>query len=946
MTPERWGQIDKLLDSVLQLEPDQREAFLNDACGKDASLRAEVESLVAAHKQAGGLMDKPVLRIAAELLADSGGLKAGDQVGPYKILSLLGRGGMGTVYKGVDPRLNRTVAIKVLPAEKVTDSERKRRFIQEARAASALNHPNIITIHDIGSDSGIDFIVMEYVAGKTLDQRIPRKGMRLSEGLKIVVQIADALARAHSAGIIHRDLKPSNVVVTDDGLVKVLDFGLAKLTEAAESGEEGTRTLQSQTEEGTIIGTLSYMSPEQAEGKKVDARSDIFSFGSMFYEMVTGQQAFQGDSKMSTLAAILNKDPRSVKELSEAIPYDLEKIINRCLRKDPNRRFQTMADLKVTLEELKDESDSGALAGTLPLARPARRSWVWATTAIAIFAALLLAVVYFRREVPELVQVVRSSLLPPPNFSFAPYNFAISPDGARLAFVTVGPDGKDTLWVRTLPAATAQQLGGTEGAMFPFWSPDSRRIGFFADGKLKTVDIAGGAVVFLCQAPVGRGGTWNRDGTIVFAPAIVGPLYRVAASGGVTAPITRTDRQGSSQAHRWPFFLPDGKHFLYFVDWSAPEDKQGKGIYVGSLDSGEPKLISSGLSGNVAYASGNLLYVHDRSLMAQPFSVDRLETTGSPVPIAQQELLKDMGFSQSGFSVSQQGVLLFQSAADAPSRLVWFDSSGKEMEQLPEVGYRDPRLSPDGRFLAVASDDEHNGKYYVRIYDLARGGISWRLSDTAIYQTPIWSRDGKKITYTTISADAIEEVTSDGSSPAQVLLKGARVIANDWSPDGHLVFMDHAKGLPNLGVYSATDRRVTQLAGWLAEGQFAPDGKWIAYVMGSVGRGTHDIFVQPFPGPGGHNQISNAGGAQPRWSRDGRQIFYIQTDRKLVAVNFDPKKGPAGAPRMLFQTRIIAPSYVGFQYDVSTDGRFLINSFPSNSSSPLTLLTGWTAILK
>jgi Tol biopolymer transport system component len=331
--------------------------------------------------------------------------------------------------------------------------------------------------------------------------------------------------------------------------------------------------------------------------------------------------------------------------------------------------------------------------------------------------------------------------------------------------------------------------------------------------------------------------------------------------------------------------------------------------------------------------------------MAQPFSVDRLETTGPPVPIAQQELEKDMGFSQSGFSVSQDGALLFQSLADAPSRFVWFDSSGKELEQLPEGGYRDPRLSPDGRFLALASDDEHNGKYFVRVYDLARG-ISTRLSDTVIYAIPIWSRDGHKITYNTVSSDIIEEIASDGSGPAQVLVKGTRVMANDWSPDGHLVFMNIAKGFPHLEVYSASDRHVTQFPGWAAEGQFSPDGKWIAYLTGLVGLGTNDIFVQPFPGPGARIQISNAGGAQPRWSRDGRQIFYIQPDRKLMAVSFDPKKGAASTPRVLFQTRIIAPAYFGFQYDVSADGRFLINSFPSNSSSPLTLLTGWTALLK
>ena len=381
MTPERWQQIEKIYHSALELEESQRAAFLEKACAGDEALRQEVESLLRSEPSGDRFIEEPALEVAAKMIAhEKPESLLGQQLGSYQILSLLGTGGMGVVYKARDTRLKRSVAIKVLPADQVSDPERKRRFIQEARAASALNHPNIITIHDIGSEGGIDFIVMEYVAGKTLDQLIPRKGMRLNETLKLAIQMADALAKAHSAGIIHRDLKPTNVMVTDDGLVKVLDFGLAKLTEV-ESDEGGTRTTQLQTEEGTIVGTVSYMSPEQAEGKKVDARSDIFSFGAVLYEMVTGQKAFQGDSKMSTLAAILKQEPKPISQLVPGIPRDLEKIINRCLRKDPGRRFQHMDDLKVELEELKEESDSGTLAGTPPAVRPTRRPWVWAGAA-------------------------------------------------------------------------------------------------------------------------------------------------------------------------------------------------------------------------------------------------------------------------------------------------------------------------------------------------------------------------------------------------------------------------------------------------------------------------------------------------------------------------------------------------------------------------------------
>jgi eukaryotic-like serine/threonine-protein kinase len=881
-------------------------------------------------------------------------LTPGSKLGPYEVVSPLGAGGMGEVYRARDTRLERTVAIKVLPAHFSEDPLRRQRLEREARIVSSLNHPHICALYDIGRQDGVDYLVLEFLEGEVLADRLERGRMPTEQVVRYGIEIADALDKAHRQGVTHRDLKPGNIMLTKSG-AKLLDFGLAKASRplipspSPQAGPSEGPTLPTAslnlTAEGTLLGTLHYLAPEQLEGKEADARSDVFALGVVLYEMATGRKAFQGKSPASVMAAILEREPEPITASQPLAPRTLDHLVKTCLVKDPEERWQTAHDVKLQLQWIAEVGSQAGVPAPVTVRRRTSAYVAWATAALAIVGALLLAIAYSRREMPQPAQVLRSSLLPPPKFSFEPYNFAVSPDAARLAFVAVGPDGNDTLWVHTLSAASAQQLNGTEWAMFPFWSPDSRRVGFFADGKLKTVDITGGAVAILCQAPAGRGGTWNGDGTIVFAPFIVGPLYRVPASGGVSTPVTTTDRQDNGQGHRWPFFLPDGKHFLYHVDWSAPEDKHGNGIYVGSIDSGEPKLISSDLSGNVVYASGHLLYVRDRSLMAQPFSVDRLETTGLPVAIAQQELQKHVGFSQSGFSVSKNGVLVFQSLADAPSRLIWFDSSGKELDQLPEGGYRDPSLSPDGRFLAVASDDEHNGRYYVRIYDLARG-ISTPLSDKVIYQMPIWSHDGKRITFTAVSGNALEEIASDGSGPAKVLLKGARITANDWSPDGHLVFMDHGKGLVHLGVYSAGDGPVTQFEGWTAEGQFSPDGKWIAYIMGAFGRGTNDIFVQPFPGPGAHIQVSSAGGAQPRWSRDGRQIFYIQPNRKLMVVSFDPRKGPASAPRTLFQTRIIAPNYALFQYDVSPDGRFLINSFPSSSSSPLTLLTGWTTILK
>jgi eukaryotic-like serine/threonine-protein kinase len=889
-------------------------------------------------------------------------LDAGTKLGPYEIVAPLGAGGMGEVYRARDTRLDRTVAIKVLPAELSANVERRQRFEREARIISSLNHAHICALYDIGQQAGVDYLVLEYLQGDSLADRLERGPMPLDQVLRFGIEITDALDKAHRQGVTHRDLKPGNIMLTKQG-AKLLDFGLAKVrglgievlgsgrnvpAPGSQSQSPGAPTVSlALTAEGTLVGTFHYMAPEQLEGKEADARSDIFALGAVLYEMATGRKAFEGKTAASVMAAILEREPQPITATQPLAPPALDRLVRICLAKDPDERWQTAHDLKLQLQGIAEAGTPAGVSTPVTVNRRKREYVAWAVAAVAIIGALLLAVAYSRRELPQPAQVLRSSLLPPPNFSFVNYNFAVSPDGARLAFVAVGPDGKDTLWVRALSAASAQQFTGTESAMFPFWSADNRRIGFFAEGKLKTIDIAGGAVEALCEAPLGRGGTWNREGTIVFAPSIAGPLYRVSASGGVPTPVTKLGRQGSGQGHRWPFFLPDGEHFLYFVDWSAPEDKQGSGIYVGSLDSAEPKLISSELSGTVAYASGDMLCVRDGRLMAQPFSVGRLEMTGPPVPTTQQELEKSVDFSESGFSVSQKGVLVFQSAADSPSRLVWFDSSGKELEQIPGVGYSHPQLSPDGRYLAVASDDDHNGKYFIRIYDLLRG-VSTRLGDAVVEDTQmIWSRDGKRITYATPRAGTyyMEEIRSDGSSPPGVLLEGARIVPNDWSPDGRLVFMDHAKGRPHLGLYSPTDHRVTEFSTAGAEGQFSPDGKWIAYT-GSGGRAARDVFVQPFPGPGGRIQISSAGGAQPRWSRDGKKIFYIQPDRKLMAVSFDPKTGSASAPRVLFQTRIVAPNFVLFEYDVSPDGRFLINSFPSNSTSPLTLLTGWTALPK
>jgi Tol biopolymer transport system component len=655
--------------------------------------------------------------------------------------------------------------------------------------------------------------------------------------------------------------------------------------------------------------------------------------------MVTGRKAFSAKSQASLISAIMSAEPPPIATEQPLTPPALERIVKTCLIKDPDGRWQSAHDVKLELTWLEQAVEPAAAV----VKSRTRERIAFGLALVLLAVTLLLAYGYFHRGSPP-ARVVRSSLLPPPNHFFQRGNFAVSPDGTRLAFVAVGPDGSYKLWVRTFSASNAQPLNGTEGAILPFWAPDSRRIGFFASGKLNTIDIESGALRILGEAPTSRsGGTWSPNGTIVFSPALIGSLHRIPDTGGTSTPVTRVVRQASGQKHLWPSFLPDGKHFLFFAGWGSTDDSEENGIYVGSLDGSAPKLISSELTGNVIYSAGHLLYGRDRSLRAQLFDTDKLNLSGQAISISEQELEVDAVFFHSEYSISQNGVLVFQSLADSVSRLVWFDQTGKELGQIAELGYSDPRLSPDGRSLAVSSDDARNGKLSIRVYDLARA-VSNRLTDAEDDESPAWSHDGGELAYATLDPKAhfLKTVGVDGSGPARALVKASGVMRHlDWAVDGHLVFTDLSSGFALLKIYSAGASKAVPFGNG-AEARFSPDGKWIAY----VGIPTGGIFVQPFPGPGGRIGISGATGAQPVWARDGKQVFYIAPDRKLMAVSFDAQHKTAGAPRVLFQTRIVAASFFGTQYDVAPDGRFLINSVPANYSSPLTLLTGWTAQLK
>jgi len=918
MNREQWNQVEELYHAALEQPAAQRAAFLKSACA-DEALRREVESLLASEREDDTVLDHPAWERQ---------LSPGERIGPYEVLSRIGAGGMGEVWKARDTRLGRDVALKV------TTIRFSDRFKREARAIAALNHPHICTLFDVGSDC----LVMEYLEGNPVQGPLP-----LDQVLQLGAQIADALSAAHRKGIIHRDLKPANILLTGRAghwEVKLLDFGLAKIDRAITEDTAATASL-TESREGQVLGTLQYMSPEQLQGKEVDARSDIFSLGCVLYELLTGRRAFEGKDAASITASILKEEPQPL--TASLASGAFARLVSKCLAKDPDDRWQSASDLR---DELLWIASGGAQAVPMPSVSAARRSWRWAAAGgIGMVFLLMVGLVVFdvfRPKAPP-IDAIRSSLLAPEGHFFERGDFAVSPDGKRLAFSAAAADGSDRLWIRTFAAAQAEEFNGTEGAIHPFWSPDSRRIGFFAGGKLKVLDVSSGAVRIVCDAPSSHsGGAWNRRGTIVFAPLIAGPLYRVAETGGTPVPVTGSPKE-NGQNHCWPFFLPDGVHFLYTVDRHVLGGRQRNGLYVGSVEGGESKLITGEVRSNAVYMAGYLLYGGNRGLRAQPFDADHLQVKGRPISLAEQELQEDSAFSHSEFSVSETGVLVFQSIADLFLQLTWFDRTGKELGTIAGSSYWEPRLSRDGRVLAVASDDGHNGKYFVRVLDLVRG-TSARLTDGGAEGSPAWSADGKLITYESAAGEmsSVREAAMDGSAPQRELFQAkGNVMHLDWSVSGQLIYADFFEGLPVLQLYTRAGGETTRLM-LGAEPRFSPDGKWLAYAESGGGA----VFVQPVTGPGGRINLSTGDGAQPVWSRNGREVFYIAPDRKLMVVEFDAARGSAGAPRVLFQTRIVASNYVGTQYDVGPDGRFLINSVPANYSSALTVVTDWTAQLR
>jgi len=885
-------------------------------------------------------------------------LTAGDRLGPYQIVALAGAGGMGEVYKAFDTRLDRTVAIKVLPAPFAADLQFRERFDREARIISQLDHPHICALYDVGeavasssapSSDPVRFLVIQYLEGETLAARIAKGPLPLKDALGVAVQIADALDRAHRAGIVHRDLKPGNVMLTRTG-AKLLDFGLATARGvAANAGLSMLPTTPPNlTAQGTILGTFQYMAPEQLEGKDADARSDLFAFGAVLHEMLTGRKAFSGSSHASLISAIMSSQPSPVSTSQALAPAELDHLVARCLAKDPEDRWQSARDLKLQLSWIAETTLSPA--APLRQKKRSREFVAWAVASLTLVAAVT-AIVAGRRTPAPVAEAVQFGVSPPEKTTFSvDLNAqAISHDGRQLAVVATNAQGTPHLWIRRLDAPAFRALAGTDGAAQPFWSPDGRSLGFFAGGKLKTIDVQTGAPQTLADAPFPLGGTWNREGIILFGRAIGSPIMRVAAAGGGAAtPATSLAQTNNVAAHGAPFFLPDGQHF-FFLAGTGP--KRGT-VYVGSLGAKDVRRLAITDSAAVYSSPGYVLFVRKSTLMAQRFDLATLSTQGDAVAVAD-----GVGSSSEGISVpvSDDETLMFRQAVSGLARLAWMNRAGQLQETRAPVGfYQDIVLSLDDTQIAFSRDGELGTD--VWLLNFGRGITSRFTFNPPLSNVPIWSPDGRQIVFASARNGHLDlfRRASDLSGADEQFLKLDAIpilFPSDWSADGRFVSYYRTDPKTQLDIWTVStgaDRTPVQyLHGNFNEsqGQFSPDGRWMAYV--SDESGAPQVYVQSFPTVGGQRQISAEGGTQPRWRRDGKELFYIAPDRKLMAVTV--KAGStfeADAPHALFQTEINV-SELRQAYAVSGDGqRFLLKMATEAGSSPMTVILNWPALLK
>ena len=939
MKADRWQRIEALYHAADARPRNEWTAFVRDACAGDEALAREVLALLEQPASAGAFFAQSAAGIAAPLLSDDSGL-VGRRVGVYQIVSRIGAGGMGEVYRARDTTLNRDVAFKILPEPFALDGDRIARFKREAQILASLNHPNIGAIYGFEDGDGIRGLVLELVDGPTLADRIAQGPVPIDEALPIARQIADALEAAHEQGIVHRDLKPANIKLRPDGTVKVLDFGLAKAVAGPLEGETGAPTITvNRTADGLLLGTVAYMSPEQARGQLVDKRSDIWAFACVVYEMLTGRAAFARETLTETLAAVLEREPEW-SAIPDATPSAIVRLLHRCLDKDPKRRLRDIGDARYDCDLLVDKD-------TVP-AMPGRKKTGALAIALAIVgAAVAVGFVPFtliRSAAGPAPVVTRSAeaaevrldVVTPPTSD--PVSVAVSPDGSTITFAATR-DGATQLWVRRLDSTDLEPLRGTDGASFPFWSPDGRSVAYFAHGALARIDLGSGAVQSLAPADSGRGGAWAPDGTIVFQPSPgVGPLYRVPAQGGSAAATSVTNG-------RFPQFLPDWRHFIYFR-----RDVSGsRGVYIADLQGGDGRRVLDTDAAAVFAAPGYLLFSRQGVLFAQAFDSRTFNIRGDPLPVAKGVFVNGPMLN-APVSASRAGPIVYRTASAGGLRqFIWFDRQGRVLGNVgePTENLLQPELSPDGRRVAVHRLLDANTDIWM--LDVDRGILSRVTSSPLAENSPIWSPDGQRLMIAS-TGNLHVIAPAGGDLKEDVLLETPREKwPNDWSRDGEYVLYGE-RGTTmtsrHLWALSLGDRKpvpVAQSAADEENGQFSPDARWIAYQSTESGR--MEVYVQPFRHPGPKVRVSTGGGVQARWSSDGRELFYIGLDGKLMAVlvTLGANEMQIGVAKPLFATRIGDPLETNMRraYVVSVDNqRFLIDTL-SETTVPMTVLLNW-----
>jgi serine/threonine protein kinase len=922
MDSQRWSKIESLYHAALAKDRGERSAYLDTACAEDPELRREVESLL-------GCADAELV----SPVADGNRLPAGFSLGAYQILAPLGAGGMGEVYRARDTKLKRDVALKVLPDAYARDPERMARFQREAEVLASLNHPNIAHIYGVEERA----LVMELVEGES-----PKGPMPFEDAWKIAMQIADALEYAHERGVIHRDLKPANVKVTPEGVVKLLDFGLAKAfsqsPESAAANPENSPTLTlSATVAGTVLGTAAYMAPEQAKGKRVDKRADIWSWGVVLYELLTGERLFKGDEAADTLAQVLTKEP----DLSK-VPARIRKLVRRCLEKDPKNRLRDIGDAR----DLLDEPSAAAPSIS-------RRGWLTAAALAPASAALgVIAWKHYREEAPH---VAKLFFPPPEKGMFEPRipTIAVSPDGRRVAFVPQ-IKGSETLWVRDLDNPEPRLLSSLESGFSgsPFWAPDSRRLGFFDGSKLKTIDVTGGPALTIADTGLDSpgSGSWNQDDVILFNTLGTPVISRIPMAGGTPAPVTEIDKSGTEIVHWAPWFLPDGRHFLYMTNTS---DAGKSRVWVGDLASKQRKQVLGFATKAIYVNPGYLLYVRDRTLMAQPFDTGKLETTGEAVTLVEQTdtFAPIPTFVLGHFSASQNGVLMYTSGGGSGNvQLTWFDRSGTKRGTVGAPGFLlGFSLSPDGTTVAFTRQEPETALAHIWIHNLVHGSEE-KLTFSGNNQFPVWSKpDGRYIFF--YKNRQLCRKAANNTGPEEILEAGER-LPMDASRDGHYLLTITNRNTPKTGndiwvlQLSGDRKQFSYVATEFSEGaaRLSPDGLWMAYQ--SNASKDFEIYVESFPNKGGKWQVSIGGGIAPVWNRDGSELYYYSRDGKVMAAVIKPgAQFDHETPKPLFPVNLsIVPNA---SFDVSKDGHFLLPALAEQSASaPMTVVLNWPELLK